>query len=168
MVAESLREPKNDRRILFVDTAERFMFIYRCTTDSPARLAASRVTVARKGNMYNSPNVTPAVKARIGIERKIVKLTVKTLLESGFELAVHDGEEWHNRTTDAKKLHDALMETDEDRLFVYRPDGPKGSRDWFGWVFFVYGNDGPDVINDYTVNLEDVLAPVNKYAERFE
>jgi hypothetical protein len=33
-------------------------------------------------------------------------------------------------------------------------------------VRFVYGNDGYDVINDYTVDLEDVLKSVNEYADR--
>jgi hypothetical protein len=118
--------------------------------------------------MYNSPNMTPDVKRRVAVEKRIVKHTVKSLLAAGFELAVHDGEEWHERTTDTAKLHKALMETDEDRLFVYKADGHKGRRDWFGWVFFVYGNDGYDVISDYTTNLEDALAETNKLAESLE
>jgi hypothetical protein len=60
------------------------------------------------------------------------------------------------------------METDDDRLFVYKVDGPKGRRDWFGWVFFVYGNDGYDVISDYTTNLESSLTATNKLAESLE
>ena len=114
--------------------------------------------------MYTSPNVTPSIKRRIEVERKIVKRTVSALLEAGFVLSVFDGEEESAKTgTDYKMLHDALMETDEDYLFVWQD----GEKQRFGWVKFVYGNDGPDVINDYTTNLEDVLAPVNKYAERF-
>ena len=113
-------------------------------------------------------DVDQSVRARVAIERKIVKRTVSDLLAAGYELAVHDGEDWHERTTDAAKLHAALMETDEDRLFVYKVDGPHGKRDWYGWVFFVYGNDGYDVISDYTVNLENDLAAVNAYADTLE
>ncbi len=108
------------------------------------------------------------IRRRIAIERRIVKKTIDDLLAAGFELAVHDGEEWHERTTDRAKLIDAIMNTDEDRLFVYRADGPKGRRDWFGWVFFVYGNDGWDVMSDYTVNLEDTLKPVNALADSLQ
>lgn len=118
--------------------------------------------------MYESPNMTPEVQRRHNVEKRIVKHIVADLLAADFELAVHDGEEWHNRTTDAAKLHKALMETDEDRLFVYKADGPKGRRDWFGWVFFVYGNDGYDVISDYTVNLEPWIEPINKWVEVIE
>jgi hypothetical protein len=38
----------------------------------------------------------------------------------------------------------------------------------FGWVRFIYGNDGWDVINDYTTNLEPVIAGVNALAEKME
>jgi subtilisin family serine protease len=113
-------------------------------------------------------DVDQSVRAAVAIERRIVKRTVSDLLAAGYELAVHDGEEWHERTTDRAKLHAALMETDEDRLFVYKTDGYKGRRDWFGWVFFVYGNDGYNVINDYTINLEEVLKPVNAFADTLE
>lgn len=37
-----------------------------------------------------------------------------------------------------------------------------------GWVRFVYGNDGHDVISDYTTNLESVLEPINAYAESLD
>ena len=56
-------------------------------------------------------DVDQSVRARFSIERRIVKRTVADLLAAGFELAVHDGEDWHERTTDAAKLHKQLMET---------------------------------------------------------
>ena len=54
------------------------------------------------------------------------------------------------------------METDDDYLFVYKA----GQSERFGWVRFVYGNDGYDVISDYTINLEKTLKGVNVFAER--
>lgn len=111
--------------------------------------------------MYISPNVTPEVKRRIAVEKKIVIRTVAELLKAGYQLSVFDGEEESRITWDAKELHKALMNTDEDFLNVW----VEGEAKQFGWVKFVYGNYGNDVISDYTVNLESVLAPVNAYAE---
>jgi len=37
-----------------------------------------------------------------------------------------------------------------------------------GWVYFVYGNDGWDVVSDYTTNLEAVLKGSGELAERLE
>lgn len=117
--------------------------------------------------MYMSDNVTPAIRARIAIERRIVKLTVKTLIEAGYALSVFDGEEQTAyTTTDFKMLHDALMETDEDYLYAKKADADGKMKKSF--VYFVYGNDGWDVISDHSVSLEDVLKPVFELAERLE
>lgn len=100
---------------------------------------------------------------RIKIEGKIAKKTISVLLAQGFELAVFDCEEITvPRCRDATKLYDAMFTTDDDRLFVYKP----GEEGRFGWVWFVYGNSGWDVISDYTTNLEEALKPVNEYAEK--
>lgn len=112
--------------------------------------------------MYISPNTTSEVRRRIEVEKRIVKKTVKDLLAAGYFLAVYDGEEEHPVTDNIKKLHDALMETDEDYLFVFTKDDKEEK---MGWVRFVYGNDGWDVICDYTTNLEDVLKDVNELAQ---
>ena len=104
-----------------------------------------------------------AVKARMAIERRIVKRAVKDLIEAGFPLSVYDGENESAKTsTDYKLLHDALMETDEDFVNVWE----NGKR--IGWVRFTYGNDGYDVISDYTVNLEDALKSVNDFADTLD
>ncbi|ANA86495.1 hypothetical protein BH762_gp023 [Gordonia phage OneUp] len=95
---------------------------------------------------YMSANV----KRRYKIERRIVKSLVRELLGHGFELSVHDGEERHPRTTDAGTLFSQLMNTDMDTLFAY----PATSDDPYG-VVLVYGNDGYDVMCDWSVDLED-------------
>lgn len=115
--------------------------------------------------MYVSPDFDSkpaALKNRIKMEQRIVKLTVKTLINAGYELSVFDGEEQTAWTgSDFKMLHDALMETDEDYLYT-RKDGKES------FVRFVYGNDGWDVINDYGTSLEDVLSPVNTLTESLQ
>ncbi len=37
-----------------------------------------------------------------------------------------------------------------------------------GWVRFIYGNDGWDVISDYTTNLEPVMKLVQPLIDRLE
>lgn len=97
------------------------------------------------------------------IEKHIAKATIKALLAQGWSLSVNDGEETTvDRSVDAAEIFAAMFSTDEDYLLVHRDNSPQQ----FGWVRFIYGNDGPDVINDYTTNLDEVLAPVNAMAEK--
>jgi hypothetical protein len=114
--------------------------------------------------LYISKDVTPAVARRREVEIKIIKATVKALLAAGFTLSVFDGEEEHPRSRNTKALYDNLYNTDDDVLYVHEG----GKR--FGWVRFVYGNDGWDVINDYTVNLEPWIGEgtaVDKLIEKY-
>jgi len=99
------------------------------------------------------------------IDKKIVNFCVKSLLQQGCVLSVddHDDEALAvDSSTEASEIVDAMLAVDEVHLIVKLPDGKKG------WAFFVYGNDGYDVINDYTLNLEEVLKPTNDYATQFE
>lgn len=113
--------------------------------------------------MYTSQGAGCAVRLRIAVEKQIVIKTVADLLAAGYKLTVDQGDgETTKPTTDVKVLHDALMETDEDFLHVYK------DKKHFGWVRFVYGNDGWDVISDYTTNLEAVLKGVNEFASAFD
>lgn len=96
------------------------------------------------------------------IEKRIVASAIADLLEADYEITVNDGEEdVLKRSTDPSKIASAMMSTDEDWLHVSK----EGSR---GWVRFIYGNDGPDVINDYTVNLESALRRTNELAEELD
>lgn len=103
---------------------------------------------------------TGAIKARQRIEQTIALVTAQALLDAGYSLGVNDGEETtihHSRDLD--KIQDALFTTDEDWLYVYETWGDgnthRKSPDW--WVRFVYGNDGWDVISDYSIALETVI-----------
>lgn len=109
----------------------------------------------------------PTVRARVIMERKIVTKLIDNALAAGYTLRVDQGacndpEEYTDPTTDRAAVIDAIMECDEDRLF-YEKDGYNA-----GWVFLVYGNDGWDVICDYSIFLEDHLKPVLDYCEVFE
>lgn len=114
--------------------------------------------------MYMSPDFATKPKAlqnRIKLEQRIVKMTVDALLAKGYTLSVFDGEEEHTATKERKAIIDALMETDEDYLNVSSSDNTVN----LGWIRFIYGNDGYDVISDYTTNLDEDLAGVNAFAE---
>jgi len=117
---------------------------------------------------------SPVVRARQRVEQTIALATAKALLDAGFLLGVNDGEEttlWHSR--DLEAVQKALFTTDEDWLLVYEDryqdrlptvwDGsarePKQQGDKRGdyFVRFVYGNDGWDVISDYSVSLDPYI-----------
>ena len=103
----------------------------------------------------------PETRRRIAVERQIVTALIDRALAEGYELSVHDGEEWHLWTTDRAEVIDNIMEADEDRLYL-RKDGHTA------WVYLVYGNEGWTVICDYNVSLEALLAPINALAESLE
>jgi hypothetical protein len=107
------------------------------------------------------------VEARQRIERRIARRTIKEAIAAGYKLGVHNGEELVIRdSTNVPKILAEMFTTDEEHLFFYNAEGKR-----VGWVFFVYGNDGWDVICDYTTNLEDVMERVqvlsDKLCERY-
>lgn len=99
---------------------------------------------------------------RINIERDIVTRTVSALLKAGCSLSTDANPEMGPRTKRADVLAE-LMEVDDEHLMVFNTPQPEHDYVDVGWVRFVYGNDGADVISDYTVNLEGVLQPVFDY-----
>jgi hypothetical protein len=113
-----------------------------------------------------------SVKMRQLVEREIANAIVDSLLESGFLISVDNGDNNGNefeiaKSRDRRAIKAALMQTDEEHLHVYLADGKK-----FGWVYLVYGNDGWDVMSDYTTNLEQFVGEgssvqkiVDKYAD---
>ena len=104
------------------------------------------------------------IAKRQQLEVRIVKAVVREALKQGYSLSVDDGEEHHAYTTDQQTLYKQLMETDEDYLHLLK------DATHVGWIRFVYGNDGWDVICDYSANdaTESVLIPANKIADKVE
>ncbi len=89
-------------------------------------------------------------------EHQIMRATIKALLDDGYHLSVWDGEEYAiERSQDADKVFAELQATDMETLEAY-----ENGEYIAGSVLFVYGNDGWDVICDYSTSLETVLAPV--------
>lgn len=108
------------------------------------------------------PKACPTCR-RIAVENELVALYVDALLAAGFALQI--AEDGDGRpflpTTDRAAIFAALGETDDDQvdIFTSAPSIPRA------FVRFVYGNDGWDVLSDYSMSLEAVLAPVNAYAD---
>ncbi len=104
-------------------------------------------------------HMSPAVQARYKLERTIVQSLVTELIDHGFWLCLDDGDGSSIATNDGPVLLDSMMETDIDRIEAY-PNG--------GSVLLVYGNDGWDVIADYSPNLEPLIAKTLDLSAAFE
>lgn len=108
-------------------------------------------------------HVCDEVSKRQKIERAIARRLILDGLAAGFTIAVHNGEELLPVRSKVRDVLADMFSVDEEHLFFYGADGRRfgwvcgadGRR--VGWVFFVYGNDGWDVINDYTCNLETIM-----------
>lgn len=109
-----------------------------------------------------------SVKMRQEVERKIATAFIQSALKAGFLISVDNGEDETRPMSNEKSILSAMFQTDEDRLYTFVPksDGSKRSR--HGWVYFIYGNDGWDVISDYTVNLQPLMAAADKISDYYE
>lgn len=118
----------------------------------------------------------PEVVKRIAIEKRIVKRFVTDAIKAGFRLAVslergYDYEDMLLGSTDVKKIMDEAFAGDEAHIFVQPAKGPTvqdRSVISVGWVYVVFGNDGYDVIADYSTNIEYLLAGANELADKAE
>ncbi len=107
-------------------------------------------------------SIDPEVRQRILIETRIAQQCIRDLLDAGYTIDIHDGEAIAlRRSTDPEAILAAMMSVDEEHLIARTPDGKK-----VGSVFFVYGNDGWDAINDYSTSLEPFLARTNALADQ--
>jgi hypothetical protein len=109
------------------------------------------------------------VKMRQMVEREISEAIVDALLKAGFEIGVDNGDNSGRdfelpNSVDRKRIFKAMFLTDEDRLYAIK------NKQHVGWVYLVYGNDGWDVLSDYTVNLEPYIgdkSPVQKIIDKY-
>lgn len=113
----------------------------------------------------------PPIEHASEIERRIVGKLVECLFSAGYVITVNDGEEDVLVGMTAGKedlIWKALASTDADTLRVsnhYINDSAEAlKRPKHSFVLLVWGNDA-DVISDYGVSLEEVIAPANELAE---
>lgn len=114
--------------------------------------------------------LSPAKLSSVAMtENKIMRRTIRDLLAAGYLLSVNDGEEITvHQSINARQVFAAMRTTDEDSLIAYATHSPDGilhaEPKRRGAVQFIYGNDGPDVICDYSMSLESTMEGVNAYA----
>ena len=119
--------------------------------------------------MYNNEQLAkldPVVARRIRIEQKVIRKLIGIVFSRGYAISVNDGEEWVlHRSQSSTAVCDAMMSTDED---MWRIGTATGGR--IGKVWFVYGNDGYDVVSDYTVNpeMDRIMGELQPYLDKLE
>lgn len=100
------------------------------------------------------------VRPRARMELKIVNLLLELCKKEGYTVKISEYENDGGRTP--KDLKGAIFNLDEARLFLSK------NGEGHGWVYLVFGNDGFDLVSDYTVNLDGFLKPVMELADRLE
>ncbi len=103
-------------------------------------------------------------------EQQIAREAVSGITESGFRVSVNDGEATVlSKSDDVEAILDAMFSTDQDILTVYSPaDVPGAPWTRLGFVQFIYGNDGWDVIADNSLSLEPCLKKANALSASLE
>lgn len=105
------------------------------------------------------------LKLRQHIEKLIFRATIKAALAKGYCVSIinNGGDEPEiRRSNSLKDIMKAFCLTDDDRIYLHKDKDSKA----FAWIWFVYGNDGYDVISDYTTNLEEFLTPINELSDK--
>lgn len=119
------------------------------------------------------------LKFRIALERAIVKQTAWDILAKGYIIRIDNADDVFEDQPvirDYEEVDKAIMQTDEDTFYVYeKAKNPKLRGDitgymCIGFVKFIYGNNGDDVMHDWSVNLEErgVLANAHRMSEAAE
>lgn len=112
-----------------------------------------------------------AIRQRILIERAIVRRAVRDILAAdngAYCISVNDGECWPvKRSRDLNEIMASIGQCDEESLRIRRVDSPSGTVS-SGNLYFVYGNDGWDVIADHTDSplVHELLSDANKLADQ--
>jgi len=92
------------------------------------------------------------IRRRVLVERAIVRQLVRDAFAAGLLVRVHDGESW--ATGLENRLDEVMAEVgqcDEERLYVWEPSREQGKDGkYIGSVYLVYGNEGWDVLADYS------------------
>jgi hypothetical protein len=115
------------------------------------------------------------IKMRQEVERKIVGALVRRLLKEKFRLTVsaergYDIDELLLGSVDYKTIMDRAFDLDDCHIFVHAADGElvdDGRLVAEGWFYLVFGNDGYDVISDYTTGVEPYMTEANAISDKY-
>ena len=106
------------------------------------------------------------IEERQKIEREIVEAVIDSALAAGYSISVEDGDSELaiERSKDRAAILAEMFQMDDDTLRFHEGDREM----WNGWVYFVYGNDGWDVVNDNSTNVEHLLRSASVLIEKYE
>lgn len=133
---------------------------------------------------------------RMRIEQAVGEALVDAILRGGWGVAIHDGEDFATigdkhivrdatdylvahadeegmaaRKALIRKLaYKELRATDQDTLYLYEFKGAGNGWQRRGSILLVYGNDGTDVISDYSANpeTEAIVRPIMDKLDKIE
>lgn len=109
-----------------------------------------------------------SVKMRQLVEREIATAIVSALISAGYRLSTDYGDGESAVFSNKADILKAMFQGDEDRLYVYNNNLDRNKV--LGWAYLVYGNDGWDVLSDYTVSLEKLIGDgttVDKISQKY-
>lgn len=102
-------------------------------------------------------------KLELELEKKICREVVRCLIKAGYAVTVDNGDTPEGELKPSRNENNIMgqvWKTDEDLLLVNR----KQER---GWVKLIWGN-VEGIISDYTVNLEETLAPALALSREYQ
>jgi hypothetical protein len=103
-------------------------------------------------------------KIRRKLERQIAIRVVKDALAEDWLVTVDNGgEDPALVRSDSQRAVLAAMFATDDETLSFSQDGVRK-----GWVRFVYGNSGWDVVNDYSTGIEALMEGANGLADELE
>lgn len=101
----------------------------------------------------------PGCRRRARIELEITRRVINDLVANGYKVAVSDGEDY-TKSDNIDILVNAVFAVDEAQLSAHnKATGNKS------FVSLVMGNEGHDIISDYGVSLESIIAPIFAWIE---
>ena len=135
---------------------------YKTKTEAEAKATKNEVVIKSGGHFVTFDR---RIARRVRNEQKIARRVIKDLLAFGLLIDVYDGEEITlKRSKDPVAILDAMMTSDDDRLFARK----KGWGESFVWFIYGNGNEGFDVISDYGMMLEPIMKPIFDYIGKLE
>lgn len=102
-----------------------------------------------------------SVRMRQFVERQIVSAVLDAAVREGYELGLGDGGDEPQWFTTREALWAEIFATDAVYLLLRRNQQIRS-------VYFVFDNDGYDVICDYSSSLEPLLARANALSDYWE
>lgn len=114
--------------------------------------------------MYTT-DLSPAVKKRQAVEKRIARQVITDAIKDGYSLNVFNGGDTYELPAPSTKVKDilgAMFATDDERLYFWK-DGKR-----CGWVWFVYGNDGWDVVCDHSENVQHIMGGAEALADKLQ